>query len=42
MENYTISERVDDIPVIIATLAAMKLPQILDENCKKHGNWSGL
>ena len=42
MENCTISERVDDIPVIISTLLGMKLPQIVDENCKKHGNWSGL
>jgi transposase len=42
MENSAVCERVDDIPVIVSTLQGMNLPQIINENCKAHGNWAGL
>lgn len=37
-----ISERVDDIPVLLAQMIKMGLPQLLDEQFPGHGNWQGL
>ncbi len=40
VENLQI-ERVDDIPLLIAFLYRMKVPQLLDEHFPGHGNWKG-
>jgi len=37
-----ISERVDDIPVLLAQSVRMGLPSLLDEHFPTHGNWLGL
>src|SRR6266545_1205141 len=37
-----ISERVDDIPVLVAQLERMGVHPLLDEHCPTHGNWVGL
>ena len=37
-----ISERVDDIPVLLAQSARMGLQPLLDEHFPTHGNWLGL
>jgi transposase len=37
-----ISERVDDIPLLLAQLERMGLQALLDEHCPTHGNWVGL
>lgn len=37
-----ISERVDDIPVLLAQSVRMGLPPLLDEHFPTHGNWQGL
>lgn len=37
-----ISERVDDIPVLLAQSVRMGLPSLLDEHFPSHGNWLGL
>jgi transposase len=37
-----VSERVDDIPVLLAELARLGLQPLLDENFPTHGNWGGL
>jgi transposase len=37
-----VSERVDDIPVILAQLARLGLQPLLDEHFPTHGNWVGL
>ena len=34
-----ISERVDDIPVLLAQSVRMGLPSLLDEHFPTHGNW---
>jgi transposase len=42
-ENLTIiSERVDDIPLLLAQLERMGLQPLLDEHFATHGNWVGL
>jgi len=42
-ENMTIStERVDDIPLLLAQMERMGLPDLLDERFPTHGNWQGL
>jgi transposase len=42
-ETLTIvSERVDDIPVLLAQLNRMGLQPLLDEHFPTHGNWVGL
>jgi transposase len=42
-ETLTIvSERVDDIPVLLAQLARLELQSLLDEQFPTHGNWVGL
>ncbi len=37
-----VTERVDDIPVLLKHLEQMKVPQLLDEHFATHGNWQGL
>jgi transposase len=37
-----ISERVDDIPLLLAQLERMGVRSLLDEYCPVHGNWVGL
>ena len=37
-----VSERVDDIPVLLAHLARLGLQPLLDEHFSTHGNWVGL
>jgi transposase len=42
-EKFTlISERVDDIPLLLAQLERMGLQPLLDEHFATHGNWVGL
>lgn len=36
-----ITERVDDIPVLMAQLVKMNVPGLLDEHFQTHGNWNG-
>src|SRR5947209_14882543 len=35
------TERVDDIPIVLAQSEEMGLPELLDEYFKPHGNWEG-
>lgn len=37
-----ISERVDDIPLLLAQQERMGVPSLLDEHFPTHGNWQGL
>lgn len=37
-----ISERVDDIPLLIQQVQHMNLPSLIDTHFTPHGNWSGL
>jgi len=37
-----ISERVDDIPVLLAHQERMGIQSLLDEHFSTHGNWQGL
>jgi len=37
-----ITERVDDIPILVAHMLKMELPSLLDEYLPVHGNWQGL
>jgi transposase len=42
-EQLTIShERVDDMPLLLAQLDQMHVPQLLDQCFPTHGNWEGL
>lgn len=42
-EELTVqTERVDDIPVLIASLERMGVAELIDENFIPHGNWQGL
>jgi len=42
-ETFTIiSERVDDIPLLLAQLERMGVQPLLDEHFPTHGNWTGL
>ena len=36
------SERVDDIPLLLAQLERMGVQQLLDKHFATHGNWKGL
>src|SRR5258707_13619997 len=36
------SERVDDIPLLIAQMRSMQLDSLLDKHFTPHGNWGGL
>ena len=36
------SERVDDLPLRLAQLQEMRVPELLKESCPPHGNWRGL
>ena len=37
-----VTERVDDIPVLLAHLQQMEVTRLLDEHFPTHGNWQGL
>jgi transposase len=37
-----ITERIDDIPVLLAQLEKMQVAKLLDKNFPTHGNWQGL
>ena len=42
-ESLTVTtERVDDIPLLIAHLERMNVPSLLDQHFHQHGNWRGL
>ena len=42
-EHLTLTtERVDDIPLLLAQLERMGLQSVLDEHFATHGNWVGL
>ncbi len=36
------TERVDDIPLLLAQLKRMNVPSLLDQHFPQHGNWQGL
>jgi transposase len=36
------TERVDDIPVLLAQMARLQVAEVLNAHCRVHGNWSGL
>ena len=36
------TERVDDIPILLAQSDTMGIPELLDEYFKPHGNWEGI
>lgn len=36
------TERVDDVPVLLAQLDKMQVARLLDEHFPRHGNWQGL
>lgn len=43
MDKWTIhTERIDDIPLLIAQMERMGLPELLDHFFPTHGNWRGL
>ena len=43
LEQLTvITERVDDIPVLIASMERMGLAELVDEHFAPHGNWRGI
>src|SRR5438067_13602766 len=37
-----ITERVDDIPLLIEQMQRMSLPTLFDDHFPTHGNWTGL
>jgi len=39
---YIITERVDDLPLLIAQMRRMGLPTLFDTHFPTHGNWTGL
>jgi hypothetical protein len=42
-ENLPITnERVDDIPLLLAQLKEMRVPELLNQSFPTHGNWQGL
>src|ERR1700682_3985728 len=42
-EQLTVTtERVDDIPIVLAQSDTMGIPELLDECFKPHGNWEGI
>lgn len=36
------SERVDDLPPLLAQLKEMRVPELLNKSFPTHGNWQGL
>ena len=36
------TERVDDIPLLLAQMHKIRLAEVIDEHFKRHGNWQGL
>ena len=36
------TERVDDVPVLLAQMEKMGVAELLDEHVVMHGNWGGL
>ncbi len=42
LTSEIVTERVDDIPVLLAHLEQMGVPRLLDEHFPAHGNWQGL
>jgi transposase len=40
--SHIITERVDDIPLLLAQIQRMGLPTLLDTHFPTHGNWTGL
>jgi hypothetical protein len=42
LASEIVTERVDDIPVLLAHLEQMGVPRLLDEHFPTHGNWQGL
>jgi hypothetical protein len=36
------TERVDDIPLLLAQMERMSLPALIDRHFPTHGNWEGL
>ena len=42
-ENLNIIiERVDDVPLLVASLERMGVAELLDAHFRPHGNWQGL
>lgn len=41
-ERVAVEYTADDIPLLLAQLKRMGLPQLLDEHFPTHGNWQGL
>src|SRR6266571_850705 len=42
-EQLTVTtERVDDLPILLAQSDTMGIPELLDECFKPHGNWEGI
>src|SRR3989337_2321504 len=42
-ERLTVTtERVDDIPVLMASMERLGLAELVDEHFEAHGNWQGL
>ena len=39
---HIITERVDDIPLLIEQMQRMGLPTLFDDHFPTHGNWTGL
>ncbi len=40
--SITRIERVDDIPLLLAQMARMKVARLLNQHFPMHGNWQGL
>jgi transposase len=40
--QHIITERVDDIPLLLQQMTQMALPRLIDEHFPAHGNWQGL
>src|SRR3712207_6662005 len=39
---HVTTERVDDIPLLLAQLTRMNVPSLLDQHFHQHGNWQGV
>ncbi len=37
-----LTERVDDIPLLLEQMQRMNLPTLIDQHFPTHGNWQGL
>ncbi len=40
--QHIITERVDDIPLLLEQMQRMELPTLMDHHFPAHGNWQGL